>query len=112
MQTVIIGVLVIVVPMIAYCVGTVMRDNMYAKEAGSNGDGVQVHKNIPVTKDTKMGEILKMDKGMGDFLMQAGLHCVTCASSTAEPLEVACTVHGLNVDKMLDSINAYLAEEE
>lgn len=59
MQTVIIGVLVIVVPMIAYCVGTVMRDNMYAKEAGSNGDGVQVHKNIPVTKDTKWARFLR-----------------------------------------------------
>ena len=34
MQTLIIGILVIVVPMVAYCVGTVMRDNMYAKEAG------------------------------------------------------------------------------
>ena len=54
MQTVIIGVLVIVVPMIAYCLGTVMRDNMYAKEAGSDGNGMQEHKNIPVTKDTKM----------------------------------------------------------
>ncbi len=111
MQSIIIGILVIGVPMIAYCVGTVMRDGMYAKEAGANENVPKEKKAIPVTKDTKMGEILAMDKGMGDFLMQAGLHCVTCASSTAESLEVACTVHGLNVDKMLDSINAYLAEE-
>lgn len=109
MQTIIIGILVIVVPMIAYCVGTVMRDDMYAKEAG--GEAARDNKNIKVTKDTKMGQILAADKNMGDFLMQAGLHCVTCASSTSESLEVACTVHGLNVDQMVTSINAYLAEE-
>lgn len=111
MQTLIIGILVIVIPMVAYCVGTLMRDNMYAEEAGEAAGTSKENKNIQVTKDTKMGQILAMDKGMGDFLMQAGLHCVTCASATAESLEVACTVHGLNVDKMVDSINAYLAEE-
>ena len=41
MQTIIIGILIIAVPMIAYCVGTVMRDEMYAKEA----DGDQRYKN-------------------------------------------------------------------
>ena len=111
MQTIIIGILVIVVPMIAYCVGTVMRDDMYAKEADGEAAAAKDNKNVKVTKDTKMGQILAMDKGMGDFLMQAGLHCVTCASSTSESLEVACTVHGLNVDQMVTSINAYLAEE-
>ena len=108
MQTLIIGILVIVIPMVAYCVGTMMRDDMYAKEAGAASKG---NNNFQVTKDTKMGQILAMDKGMGDFLMQAGLHCVTCGSATAESLEVACTVHGLNVNEMVDSINAYLAEE-
>ena len=111
MQTLIIGILVIVVPMVAYCVGTVMRDNMYAKEAGEAPETAKDDKNVQVTKDTKMGQILAMDKGMGDFLMQAGLHGVTCASATSESLEVACTVHGLNVDQMVTSINAYLAEE-
>ena len=111
MQTIIIGILVIVVPMIAYCVGTVMRDDMYAKEADGEAAAAKDNKNVKVTKDTKMGQILAMDKGMGDFLMQAGLHCVTCASSTSESLEVACTVHGLNVDQKVTSINAYLAEE-
>lgn len=111
MQTLIIGILVIVVPMAAYCVGTVMRDGMYARENDEAPETAKDNKIVQVTKDTKMGQILAMDKSMGDFLMQAGLHCVTCASATSESLEVACTVHGLNVDQMVTSINAYLAEE-
>lgn len=111
MQTIIIGILIIAVPMIAYCVGTVMRDEMYAKEADGEITAAKDNKNFMVTRDTKMGQILAMDKGMGDFLMQAGMHCVTCASATSESLEMACTVHGLNVDQTVTSINAYLAEE-
>ena len=111
MQTIIIGILIIAVPMIAYCVGTVMRDEMYAKEANGEITAAKDNKNFMVTRDTKRGQFLAMDKGMGDFLMQAGMHFVTCASATSESLEMACTVHGLNVDQMVTSINAYLAEE-
>ena len=109
MQTLIIGILVIVIPMVAYCVGTMMRDDMYAKEAGAASKG---NNNFQVTKDTKMGQILAMDKGMGDFLMQAGPPCVTCGSATAESFEVAWTGHGFDVDQMGDSIKSYLAGEK
>ena len=109
MQTVIIGILVIVIPMAAYFIGTVMRDDMYEKEAGGGTAAAKGNKERQVTKDTNMGKILAMDENMGDFLMKAGLHCVTCSASSSESLEVACTVHGLNVEQMVTSINAYLA---
>jgi hybrid cluster-associated redox disulfide protein len=113
MQTVIIGILVIVIPMVAYCVGTVMRDDMYAKDAGEKAtDGGKKEKTTQVTKDTRMGDILAMDKDMGDFLLKSGMHCVTCSASVSEPLEAACSVHGIDADKMLANINAYLAEKE
>lgn len=108
MQTVIIGILVIVIPMAAYFIGTMMRDDMYAKEASGETASSEGNKERQVTKDTNMGKILAMDADMGDFLMKEGLHCVTCSASSSESLEVACTVHGLNVDQMVTSINAYL----
>ena len=46
MQTIIIGILIIAVPMIAYCVGTVMRDEMYAKEADGEITDAKDNKNF------------------------------------------------------------------
>ena len=62
-----------------------------------------------VTKDTKMGEMLDYDMGIASVLMESGMHCVGCPSSIGESLEMACVVHGLNVDDVLESINKYMA---
>ena len=62
-----------------------------------------------VTKDMVIGDILKIDRGIGMILMQAGMHCVGCPSAQGETLEEASAVHGMKADDLVTNINAYLA---
>jgi hybrid cluster-associated redox disulfide protein len=62
-----------------------------------------------VTKDMLISEIIDMDRGVIPILMRAGMHCVGCPSAQAESLEDAGMVHGMEVDGLVDDINAYLA---
>ena len=63
---------------------------------------------MEITKDTTMGEMLRYDMGIAGVLMQSGMHCVGCPSSIGESLEMACMVHGLDVEQVLADIKAYL----
>ena len=63
---------------------------------------------MEITKDTTMGEMLRYDIGIAGVLMQCGMHCVGCPSSIGESLEMACMVHGLDVEQVLSDIRAYL----
>lgn len=64
---------------------------------------------MEITKKTTMGEMLNYDRGIGMILMQCGMHCVGCPSHAFESLEDGCAVHGLDADKVLEAIQAYLA---
>ncbi len=66
---------------------------------------------MEITKQTTMGEMLEMDRGIAYILMQSGMHCVGCPSSIHESLEQACEVHGLDADIVLKSIQEYLAKK-
>ena len=64
-----------------------------------------------VTKETKIGELLMMDRGVASVLMGAGMHCVGCPSSAGETLEEASMVHGMDADKLVADINTYFANK-
>ena len=64
-----------------------------------------------VTKETIIGDLLQMDAGVIPILMEAGMHCIGCPSSQGESLEEACMVHGIEVDGVVDQINAYLDQK-
>ena len=64
---------------------------------------------MEITKETKIGQMLGYDMGIAYILMQSGMHCVGCPSSTSESLEQACMVHGMDVDKVLSAIQEYLS---
>lgn len=66
---------------------------------------------MQVTKDMTIGELLMMDRSAGAILMQNGMHCVGCPSAAGETLEEASVVHGMDIDKLLSDINAYLASK-
>lgn len=66
---------------------------------------------MQVTKDMTIGELLMMDRSAGAILMQNSMHCVGCPSAAGETLEEASMVHGMDIDKLLSDINAYLASK-
>ena len=65
---------------------------------------------MEITKETTMGEMLRYDMGIAGVLMQCGMHCVGCPSSIGESLDMACQVHGLDTDKVLELIHRYLED--
>ncbi len=66
---------------------------------------------IEVTKDMVIGDIIAIDRGIIPILMQAGMHCVGCPASQGETLEEASLVHDMDVDEIVNEINAYLAAQ-
>lgn len=61
-----------------------------------------------VSKDMIIGQIIQIDQGLIPILLNAGMHCLGCPSSQAESLEEACMVHGMDVDALVNELNAYL----
>lgn len=57
-------------------------------------------------KDIKIGELLEKAPEKAEILMEAGMHCLGCPASQAETLEEACEVHGIDVEELLEKLNA------
>ncbi len=65
-----------------------------------------------VTKDMIIADILKMDRGTVPILLNSGMHCLGCPSSSGESLEDACSIHGIDVDNLVNELNAYLETKQ
>ena len=57
-------------------------------------------------KDTRIGEILEKAPEKAEILLEIGMHCLGCPSSHMETLEEACDVHGIDVNEVLEKLNA------
>ena len=66
------------------------------------------------TVDKKMiiRQVLQMDSGTAGIMMEYGLHCLGCPHASAESLEEAGSVHGIDVDAMVQQINEFLAKQQ
>ena len=64
-----------------------------------------------VSKETTIGELLRIDPNCAAILMRMGMHCIGCPSSQMESLEEAGMVHGIPVDTLVNAINEYLAQK-
>ena len=62
-----------------------------------------------ITKDTIIGDILDIAPQAAPVFMSIGMHCLGCPSSRGETVEQACMVHGVDVDDLLEQLNASIA---
>lgn len=62
-----------------------------------------------VTKDTMIGELLRIDEGIAPILTGIGMHCLGCPASQMETVGEAAYVHGIEPEELVDEINSYLA---
>ena len=58
-----------------------------------------------IERTTKIGELLEIAPEKATILLEAGMHCLGCPASQAETLEEACSVHGLDVEDILEKLN-------
>ena len=63
-----------------------------------------------VTGETLIGEIVTQYPEAIEILLSIGMHCLGCPASRAESLADACALHGLPAEKVIESINAKIAE--
>ena len=59
-----------------------------------------------IDKNMKIGDLLEMAPEKADILLEAGMHCLGCPASQMETLEEACGVHGIDVEEVLEKLNA------
>ncbi|MCI9566860.1 MAG: DUF1858 domain-containing protein [Lawsonibacter sp.] len=63
---------------------------------------------MTITKDTIIGDILKVAPQAAPIFMGIGMHCLGCPTSQGETVEQACKVHGVDVEALLDKVNALI----
>ena len=61
---------------------------------------------MKIEKTTKIGELIEKAPEKADILLEAGMHCLGCPASQAESIEEACMVHGIDVEELLEKLNA------
>ncbi len=64
-----------------------------------------------VTKTMSIGEVLRLDRNTAPIFMQYGMHCLGCPHATAESIEQAGMVHGVDVDQLVADLNKHLGEK-
>ena len=62
---------------------------------------------MEVTKDSIVGDVLDFDSETAQFFFEIGMHCLGCPSARGETIEMACEVHGTDVEALLSKLNAY-----
>ena len=60
-----------------------------------------------ITKDTIIGDLLKVMPQSAAVLQNCGMHCVYCPASLNESIEQACEVHGTDCDALLEKLNRH-----
>ena len=60
-----------------------------------------------VTKDMSINEVLQMDQETAPIFLSYGMHCLGCPFSMSESIEDAGSVHGVDVDALVDALNEY-----
>ena len=65
-------------------------------------------KNMVVTKDTLIGDVLDHNVETAQFFFEIGMHCLGCPHSRGESIEDACMVHGTDANALVKKLNDFL----
>ena len=61
-----------------------------------------------INKQMSIGQVLNIDRSTASIIISHGMHCLGCPPATAESLEEASAVHGVNADELVEKLNAHL----
>lgn len=64
---------------------------------------------MKISKDMIIADVIREVPGAIDILFAAGLGCVGCPASQMETLEEAAQVHNLDLNDLIEKLNARLA---
>ncbi len=61
---------------------------------------------LVITADMVVGDVIRLKPQTLGVLMNFGLGCIGCPASQMETLEEAAMVHGIDVDYLIEKLNA------
>lgn len=64
-----------------------------------------------ITKETLIGDILEADATTAPFFLEMGMHCLGCPSARGESIGEACQVHGVDVNTLIEKLNAHFGNQ-
>ena len=64
-----------------------------------------------ITKDMIIADVLMNNREIAPIFMAHGLHCLGCAAANMESIEDAARVHSINLQALLDDINASVKKD-
>lgn len=62
-------------------------------------------KEVVITKDMIIDDVIKLDERLGDIFMGFGMHCIFCHMGLEETVEEAAMVHEVDVDFLIKKLN-------
>ena len=62
-------------------------------------------KEIIITKDMIIDDVIKLDQSLGDVFMGFGMHCIFCHMGLEETVEEAAYVHDVDVNFLVEKLN-------
>ena len=65
-----------------------------------------------ITTKNTIGEVLRMSRETAPIFMSFGMHCLFCPHASAESLEQACQVHGVDVNELVAALNNYFESKK
>ena len=83
--------------LLRFCITEGLRQD-YILKGGIN--------NMEIKRDTKIGDLLEAYPEKADILLEVGMHCLGCPASQLETLEEACEVHGIDIEELLQKLQA------
>ena len=63
-----------------------------------------------ITRDMGIMELVEQYAQTARVLMQFGMGCLGCAAAHFENIEQGAKAHGMDVDKLMEALNAAVAE--
>ena len=67
---------------------------------------------MEITKDTIIGDILDNAPECAPLFLEIGMHCLGCPSARGETVEMACEVHGVDADELVEKLNDFIANNK
>ncbi len=67
---------------------------------------------MEITKDTIIGDILDIAPECAPIFLEIGMHCLGCPSARGETVEMACEVHGVDADELVEKLNDFIASNK
>ena len=61
---------------------------------------------VRIEKTTIIGDILDIAPHTAPLFFAIGMHCLGCPSSRGETVAEACAVHGVDLNALLEKVNA------